>query len=258
VIRWAAGRPAVIWSMAVGIVIAGGVAFTKLPLATKTTVELPKISVSGSWRGASPELIETYITSPLESAIQGVRGVRKVSSTSREHQSTITVELDPRADVTLARLAILERVETLRPDLPPAARNGVRVSNWVPEELTEQNLMEINVTGPYTPGALAKIAEDRVVPRLSALPGIAGVNVRGGHAWEWRWPTIRPISASWASIPPRSSPPSARRDWLTPSAPSNSVSTSGMSFCATCHPPSTNSRASPSGRRTAESSRSAN
>ncbi|MDZ4258778.1 MAG: efflux RND transporter permease subunit [Gemmatimonadales bacterium] len=179
-IRWAAGRPAVIWSMAVGIVIAGGVAFTKLPLATKTTVELPKISVSGSWRGASPELIETYITSPLESAIQGVRGVRKVSSTSREHQSTITVELDPRADVTLARLAILERVETLRPDLPPAARNGVRVSNWVPEELTEQNLMEINVTGPYTPGALAKIAEDRVVPRLSALPGIAGVSVRGG------------------------------------------------------------------------------
>ncbi|MDX2206363.1 MAG: efflux RND transporter permease subunit [Gemmatimonadales bacterium] len=179
-IRWAAGRPAVIWSMAIGIVIAGGVAFTKLPLATKTTVELPKISVSGSWRGASPELIETYITSPLESAIQGVRGVRKVSSTSREHQSTITVELDPRADVTLARLAILERVETLRPDLPPAARNGVRVSNWVPEELTEQNLMEINVTGPYTPGALAKIAEDRVVPRLSALPGIAGVSVRGG------------------------------------------------------------------------------
>lgn len=179
-IRWAAGRPAVIWSMAVGLVIAGGVAFTRLPLATRTTVELPKLSVNGSWNGASPELVETYITSPLESAIQGVRGVRSVSSTSQENRSSITIELDPRADVTLARLAILERVETLRPDLPPGARNGVTVSNWVPEELTEQSLLEINVTGPYTPGALAKIAEDRIVPRLSALPGIAGVSVRGG------------------------------------------------------------------------------
>jgi multidrug efflux pump subunit AcrB len=166
--------------MAVGLVIAGGVAFTRLPLATRTTVELPKLSVSGSWNGASPELVETYITSPLESAIQGVRGVRSVSSTSQENRSSITIELDPQADVTLARLAILERVETLRPDLPPGARNGVTVSNWVPEELTEQSLLEINVTGPYTPGALAKIAEDRVVPRLSALPGIAGVSVRGG------------------------------------------------------------------------------
>jgi multidrug efflux pump subunit AcrB len=164
----------------VGLVIAGGVAFTRLPLATRTTVELPKLSVNGSWNGASPELIETYITSPLESAIQGVRGVRSISSTSQENRASITIELDPRADVTLARLAILERVETLRPDLPPGARNGVSVSNWVPEELTEQSLLEINVTGPYTPGALAKIAEDRVVPRLSALPGIAGVSIRGG------------------------------------------------------------------------------
>jgi HAE1 family hydrophobic/amphiphilic exporter-1 len=178
-IRWAAGRPAVIWSLAAGLVIAGGVAFTKLPLATKTQVDTPRISVSARWNGASPELIETYITSPVEAAIQGIRGVRKLTSTSSEGSASVQVELDPGIDMTFARLAILEQMEALRTELPREARQSLRVSQYVPEDLAEAPLLEINVTGPYTPGALSKITEDIVVPRFAALPGIAGYGVRG-------------------------------------------------------------------------------
>ncbi|HRP08271.1 MAG TPA: efflux RND transporter permease subunit [Gemmatimonadales bacterium] len=178
-IRWAAGRPAVIWSLAAGIIIAGGVAFTRLPLATKTQVDTPRISVSALWNGASPELVETYITSPVEAAIQGVRGVRKISSTSSEGNSSITVELDPGIDMTFARLAILEQMEVLRQDLPREARQSLRVSQYVPEDLAEAPLLEINVTGSYTPGTLTRITEDLVVPRFAALQGIAGTSVRG-------------------------------------------------------------------------------
>ncbi len=178
-IRWAAGRPAVIWSLAAGIVVAGAVSFTKLPLATKTRVDTPRISVSAGWGMAAPELIETYLTSPIEAAIQGVRGVRKLSSTSNEGSASVTVELDPGIDVTMARLAILERMETLRPDLPSGAQNSLSVSPYVPEDLQESPLLEINITGPYTPGALTKITQDLVVPRFAALDGIAGTGVRG-------------------------------------------------------------------------------
>src|SRR5690606_19453710 len=118
VIRWAAGRPAVIWALAVGILIAGGVAFTRLPLATKTRVDTPRISVGAAWTGASPELVETFVTSPIEAAIQGVRGVRKLSSTSSEGNASVTVELDVGVDPGFARLAILERMEALRNELP--------------------------------------------------------------------------------------------------------------------------------------------
>ena len=134
-IRWAASRPAVVWAFAAGLLIAGGVAFTKLPLATKTSVEVPRLSVSAGWNGASPELIEMYLTSPIEAAIQGVRGVRRTKSLSNEGSANITVELDPDTDVALARLGILERLETLRDDLPQNARGSLRVGNWVPEEL---------------------------------------------------------------------------------------------------------------------------
>src|SRR5262245_10609864 len=120
-IKWASTRPAVVWAFGMALVLAGAMAFTRLPLATKTSVELPRLTVSASWPGASADLIETYITSPIEAAIQGVRGVRKTSSTStgeRGGSSVIQVDLEPSVDVQLVRLAIHERLELLRKDFP--------------------------------------------------------------------------------------------------------------------------------------------
>lgn len=178
-IRWAVERPAVIAATAFALCLAGGVAFTRLPLATRTTVELPRIRVSVSWPGAAAEAVESYLTSPIEAAIQSVRGVRKTSSESREGQASLTVELDPTADVRMARLAILERMELLRPDFPPGAGQP-RVTNWVPEELDERPLIRYTVTGPYTAGALSRMAQDDIVPRLSAVSGVAGISTQGG------------------------------------------------------------------------------
>ena len=146
-IRWAVQRPAVIAATALALCLAGGVAFTRLPLATRTTVELPKIRVSVDWPGAAAEVLETYLTSPIEAAVQSVRGVRKTGSESREGQASLTIELDPTTDVRMARLAILERMELLRPELPLGARPP-RVANWVPEELDESPLIRYTITGP--------------------------------------------------------------------------------------------------------------
>ncbi len=178
-IRWAAHRPAVVWSFAMALVLAGGVAFTRLPLATRTAVELPRLTIQASWPGAAAELVEMYLTSPVESAVQPVRGVKKTSSTSREGSSQITVELQPGVDVQMTRLAILERMELLRSEFPLGVA-APRVSNFVPEDLAEQPLLQYTVSGPYTPGALEKIVEDQVTPRLEAVPGVSGVQSAGG------------------------------------------------------------------------------
>jgi multidrug efflux pump subunit AcrB len=179
VIGWIVRRPSVAWAAAVAVLLGGVMAFGRLPLATRTTVELPRLSVSASWPGAAPEAIEAAVTSPIEAAVQGVRGVRRVSSTSSDDQAYLTVELEPRADVQLARLAILERLELLRPELPPGVIPPA-VSNYVPEGLEEAPLLALLLTGPYTSGALQQLLEERVRPRLSAVPGVAGVAVRGG------------------------------------------------------------------------------
>ncbi len=178
-ITWFAHRPAVAWAIAGALLLAGGVSFTRLPMATRPQVEVPRLQVSASWRGASPELIETYLTSPIEEAIQGVRGVKKVSSESQDGASSLTVELEPTADITLTRLAILERMEILRKDFPAGASMPT-VGNFVPEDLEEAPLLTYVLSGPYTPGTLADLVDREIRPRILSVPGVAGVNSYGG------------------------------------------------------------------------------
>ncbi len=178
-IRWAVSRPAVVWAIAVAVCLGGAVSFTRLALATKTTVELPRLRIFATWTGASSELVEMYIASPVEAAAQTVRGVRRTSSSSTEGQASLTIELDPKADVQLTRLAILERLELLRGEFPVGASQPT-VSNFVPEELEEAPLMRVLLNGPYTPGALQRIADEEITPRLNAVSGVSGVSVRGG------------------------------------------------------------------------------
>ena len=178
-IGWAVSRPAVVWATVAAIVLGGAVAFTRLPLATRTTVELPRLQISAAWPGASAELVETYVTSPVEAAIQSVRGVRRSTSSSQDDDAGITVELEPTADIQIARLSILERIELLRSDFPPGVSSPT-VSNYVPEELEEAPLMRLTLTGPYTAGTLQALADERLEPRLSAIPGVAGIGIGGG------------------------------------------------------------------------------
>ncbi|MEZ4589224.1 MAG: efflux RND transporter permease subunit [Gemmatimonadales bacterium] len=177
-IRWAAGRPAVVWATGVSLILAGGVAFTKLPLATKTRVELPTLTVATQWPGASPELVETYVTSPIEEAVQSVRGVKKASSESTDGSSQLTIELQPGTDLTIARLEIHERLELLRSRFPLGVSSPT-VSNEVAQELEEEPLIRYTLSGPYTPGSLSRIATERVEPRLSAVPGVSSVGTFG-------------------------------------------------------------------------------
>lgn len=178
-IRWAVSRPAVIWATCASILVAGAVSFTRLALATRTTVELPRLEISAAWPGASAELVEMYVTSPIEALVQGVRGVRRTQSTSSEGSASITAHLDAKADVQLTRLAILERLELLRPELPAGVTRPT-VQNYVPRELQEEPLLRLTLAGPYTAGTLQKIIDDKLEPVLSAVPGVAGVARMGG------------------------------------------------------------------------------
>jgi hydrophobic/amphiphilic exporter-1 (mainly G- bacteria), HAE1 family len=179
VIRFATHRPAVVWAVSVAILVAGAIGFTRLPLASRTSVELPRLTVASAWNGASAEVMEMYVTSPVEALVQGVRGVKRTTSESRDNGMNITVELEANADVQLARLGILERLELLRAEFPPGV-TPPSVSNFTPEGLEEPPLLQVEVSGPYTPGTLQKLLLDQVAPRLSAVPGVSSVADRGG------------------------------------------------------------------------------
>jgi multidrug efflux pump subunit AcrB len=180
VIRWAVSRPAVVWATVTVIVLSGSIAFTRLSLATRTTVELPRLTVGLAWNGASAEVIETYMTSPIEAAVQGVRGVKRIDSRSMESRASLTVQLQPEIDPQMTRLAILERIEMVQKDSSWQPGMSAQVQNFVPEDLQEAPLLRVTMRGYYTAGALQKIANDIVSPRVQAVSGVGGFSVSGG------------------------------------------------------------------------------
>ena len=76
------------------LVILGLAALSSLPVRQYPDIELPVVSIEISYRGASADVIESQVTEPLEESVNGVAGIRTLTSTSREGRSTVQVEFD--------------------------------------------------------------------------------------------------------------------------------------------------------------------
>jgi HAE1 family hydrophobic/amphiphilic exporter-1 len=169
------------------VALLGVVAWLHIPIELLPDTELPRLSVSASWRGASPEVTEAFLTSPLEAAAQQVRGVEKISSVSEEQngagQTSIQVEFARGTDMDFARLELSERLAALDEQLPDGASRPV-VESYVPEEFREQSrpFLRYTVTGPYTVEALRTHVDSRLAPELRQVDGVAEVQVQGGRA----------------------------------------------------------------------------
>ena len=169
------------------VALLGVAAWRNVPIELLPDTRLPRLTVTASWPGASPETVEAFLTAPLEATVQQVRGVERIVSQSFEQQGTgaaqIDVEFQRGTDMDFARLDLSERIATLEETLPPGVRN-VGVSQYVPEEFEEQNrpFLLYTFTGPFTLEALRRHLDEVVAPELSAVDGVALVRVFGGRS----------------------------------------------------------------------------
>lgn len=186
-IRMSIRRPVATTMAYTAVALLGISAWRNIPLETLPDTELPRLTVSGSWRGASPETVEAFLTSPLEAAIQQVQGVEKIVSESYESQNgvgtaEIEIEFARDTDMDFARLDLSERIATLEEELPPGV-DRVQVQPYVPREFEEQNrpFLRYTFTGPYTLEALRQHVDDVVEPEIAQVDGVAVVRVSGGR-----------------------------------------------------------------------------
>ncbi|HEX8271641.1 MAG TPA: efflux RND transporter permease subunit [Longimicrobiaceae bacterium] len=185
-IRFSIRRPIAVAMAYLAVSLLGVAAWVLVPIELLPETELPRLTVSATWPGASPEATEAFLTSPLEAAIQQVRGVEKVSSTSEEQNGTgvasISVEFARGTDMDFVRLELSERLAALDEDLPDGARRPV-VESYVPEEFQDQNrpFLRYTVTGPYTVEALRRHVDEDIAPELRQVDGVADVGAQGGR-----------------------------------------------------------------------------
>ncbi len=180
-------RPVAVAMGCLAIALMGASAWRNIPIELLPETQLPRLNVDAEWRGASPETVEAFLTSPIEAAVQQVKGVEKVVSLSSEIQGTgtssIEVQFSRDTDMDFARLDLSERLSALEEELPPAVRR-ILVRPYVPPEFesrSQRGFLRYTYTGPYTLEALRADLDDRVVPDLSQIEGVALVQARGGR-----------------------------------------------------------------------------
>jgi HAE1 family hydrophobic/amphiphilic exporter-1 len=186
-IRLSIRRPVAVAMAYLTVALLGVAAWRNIPLELLPGTELPRLTIRAQWVGASPEATEAFLTSPLEAAVQQVRGIETITSESGHEYGAGTAKVEARfargTDMDFARLEISERLAALEDDLPPSASRP-QVLNYVPEEFKEQDrpFLSYTVTGPFTLETLRQYVDDRLLPDLVQMDGVAAVVPNGGRA----------------------------------------------------------------------------
>src|ERR1043166_6444899 len=111
-------RPVLATVMSIVIVLFGGIAFRYLGVREYPSIDPPIITVRTSYSGANPDIIESQITEPLEQSINGIAGIRTVSSSSNQGSSVITVEFNLDVDLEAAANDVRDKVSQAMRMLP--------------------------------------------------------------------------------------------------------------------------------------------
>ncbi len=135
-------RPIFASVVAIVIVILGGVAFVRLPVAQYPEIAPPTITVTGQYSGASAETVADTVVTPIEQAVNGVERMLYITSNSTaDGKFNISVTFDVGTDLDTAQVQVQNRVATAIPRLPAAVQQvGVTVDKRSPDILSVVNL----------------------------------------------------------------------------------------------------------------------
>jgi multidrug efflux pump len=176
-------RPVFATVMSLMIVLIGAISFTRLTVREYPKIDTPVVSVRTVYKGASPQVIESQITVPIEDSISGIEGVRTVKSVSREEVSQVTVEFLPERDVDAAANDVRDRVARVRAILPEASDDSV-VSKI---EADAQAIMWLAFNSErHGTLELSDYADRYIADRLKTLPGVASVIIGGNRRYAMR------------------------------------------------------------------------
>ena len=191
-------RPVLATVMTVIILLFGIIGYTYLGVREYPSVDNPIITVSCSYAGANADVIENQITEPLEQNINGIPGIRSLSSVSQQGSSRITVEFELSVDLETAANDVRDKVSRAQRFLPrdcdpptvSKADADSRPIIMVALQSDKRSLLE-----------LSEIADLTVKEQLQTIPDVSGVSIWGEKKYSMRlW--LDPVKMSGYGITP--------------------------------------------------------
>ncbi len=169
-------RPVFATVVSAVLVIFGLFAYSKLPVREYPDVDPPIINITTIYRGASAEVIESQITQIIEEAISGIEGVKRVTSTSREESSSVSVEFSLDREIDAAANDVRDRVGRAATNLPDAAEQP----RIVKTEADARPILWLRLSSDrHSALELSDYANRFLVDTFSVVPGVATTRVYG-------------------------------------------------------------------------------
>ena len=165
------------------VLIGGPVTLMRMEIDIFPDLNAPTVVVMTEAPGLAPEEVEKVVSYPIETAVNGSTGVRRVRSTSTTGFSVVWVEFDWGTDIYTARRIVSERLDAAAESLP----EGVDKPVMGPQSSILGEIMIVGLRADSTSLLeLRRLAETVVRPRLLALGGVSQVAVIGGDAPEYQ------------------------------------------------------------------------
>lgn len=192
-------RPVLAIVCSIVILIFGGIGFTFLGVREYPAIDPAVINVRTSYTGANAEIIEQQITEPLEKAINGVQGVRNITSSSSQGNSNITVEFELNVDLEKAANDVRDKVSQAQNNLPDDV-DGLPIVSKADSDSDPIIFCQIQ---SQQKGLLdlTNFAENVVMERLQTISGVSGVNVFGRRYAMRLWIDPAKLAAYKVTIP---------------------------------------------------------
>ena len=156
--------------------IFGGLALTNLKQELIPSIEFPQLSVLTTYPGASPDVVNNDVSTPIETAIQGIPGLESTSATSTTNASIIQASFTYGTDLATAEQKILQAINRIKSDLPDSVEPNV-----VSFSIDDLPVIALAVTGYDDERTIQSQLEASVVPDLEDVDGVSAVAIIGGQ-----------------------------------------------------------------------------
>jgi multidrug efflux pump len=172
-------RPVATTLLMVGILLAGAVAYKQLPVSALPEVDYPTIQVITFYPGASPEVMASSVTAPLERQFGQVPGLQQMTSTSSDGSSVITLQFNLNLNIDVAEQEVQQSINASGTYLPPDLPAPPIYSKTNPADTP---ILTLALTSKELPlSKVEDLADTRLAPKISQLPGVGLVSISGGQ-----------------------------------------------------------------------------
>ena len=177
-------RPVLAFVMNIILLLFGAIGFKFLGIRDYPAIDPPNVNVRANYSGANADIIESQITEPLEKAINGIPGIRNITSSSSVGSSNINIEFELGVDLEAAANDVRDKVSQAARQLPPDLTSPPVVSK---ADANSDAIIAMTVqSSTRNPLQLTEYANNNIVERLQTIPGVSSIQVWGEKRYAMR------------------------------------------------------------------------